>query len=386
MYKYETRFLISHDLVTNNKLHTKKIEITFLIKSLFYIFTDYRTVSDNEVFFGSPMEVDDIPEYEIMQWHEPRGRENLRIVTISEASDFVPLINEENASDQILIPTKTTIRSKIGNYSITVETKPIGPNQNQNITPVSMIDKTNDGNEDPPLHRIIVRDEDIKPIIGVDKPAVISKPATSVTKPAVSIPKPAANIAKPTSTVSKPAVSISKPAVGVKPATAITIKQDTSAKPTLTISNPLASVSKPAVSIKPATAISIKPATSVKPAAIIKPVINKPAITVSKPGTTVSKPAISVNKPVTNSQKPVKQDPPKPTTPPAAASINPCKCAYGQCMCCTGPLLDLFSQKACMKVIYIPEDFAFDYTLLLNKRVLYQDKISGKFIQFSYNY
>ncbi|XP_077294496.1 uncharacterized protein LOC143917007 [Arctopsyche grandis] len=57
---------------------------------------------------------------------------------------------------------------------------------------------------------------------------------------------------------------------------------------------------------------------------------------------------------------------------------GPCTCKTGQCTCCTGPILDLIQQKACMKIVYAPEDFAFDFSMLLNNRVMYQNKVSGK--------
>ncbi|XP_047507784.1 uncharacterized protein LOC125051496 [Pieris napi] len=55
-----------------------------------------------------------------------------------------------------------------------------------------------------------------------------------------------------------------------------------------------------------------------------------------------------------------------------------CTCALGVCKCCTGPVLDLFNQKACMKVTYHPGDFAFDVAMSLNDRTLYENSMSGK--------
>ncbi|XP_073958448.1 uncharacterized protein [Choristoneura fumiferana] len=55
-----------------------------------------------------------------------------------------------------------------------------------------------------------------------------------------------------------------------------------------------------------------------------------------------------------------------------------CTCSYGVCKCCTGYVLDLFNQKACMKVTYHPGDFAFDVAMSMNDRVLYENSMSGK--------
>ncbi|XP_049878255.1 uncharacterized protein LOC126375364 [Pectinophora gossypiella] len=55
-----------------------------------------------------------------------------------------------------------------------------------------------------------------------------------------------------------------------------------------------------------------------------------------------------------------------------------CTCSLGVCKCCTGLIMDLFSQKACMKVTYHPGDFAFDVAMSWNDRVLYENSMSGK--------
>ncbi|XP_045539494.1 uncharacterized protein LOC123722263 [Papilio machaon] len=57
---------------------------------------------------------------------------------------------------------------------------------------------------------------------------------------------------------------------------------------------------------------------------------------------------------------------------------RPCSCALGVCKCCTGPILDLFKQKACMKITYHPGDFAFDVAMSMNDRILYENSMSGK--------
>ncbi|CAG4965419.1 unnamed protein product [Colias eurytheme] len=55
-----------------------------------------------------------------------------------------------------------------------------------------------------------------------------------------------------------------------------------------------------------------------------------------------------------------------------------CTCSLGVCKCCTGYVLDLFKQKACMRVTYHPGDFAFDVAMSMNDRILYENSISGK--------
>ncbi|KAM3967592.1 uncharacterized protein ACR2FA_011143 [Aphomia sociella] len=55
-----------------------------------------------------------------------------------------------------------------------------------------------------------------------------------------------------------------------------------------------------------------------------------------------------------------------------------CTCSQGVCKCCTGYFMDLINQKACLKVIYTPGDFAFDVVMSLNDRILYENSMSGK--------
>lgn len=56
---------------------------------------------------------------------------------------------------------------------------------------------------------------------------------------------------------------------------------------------------------------------------------------------------------------------------------RPCTCTLGVCKCCTGPVMDLFNQKACMKVTYHPGDFAFDVAMSWNDRILYENSMTG---------
>ncbi|XP_021700084.1 uncharacterized protein LOC110676455 [Aedes aegypti] len=53
---------------------------------------------------------------------------------------------------------------------------------------------------------------------------------------------------------------------------------------------------------------------------------------------------------------------------------NGCQCSNGLCSCCTG----VFSLRGCMNLTYIPEEFAFDFRMLVNNRVLYRNRVSGK--------
>uniref|UniRef100_A0A1B0D145 Uncharacterized protein n=1 Tax=Phlebotomus papatasi TaxID=29031 RepID=A0A1B0D145_PHLPP len=57
---------------------------------------------------------------------------------------------------------------------------------------------------------------------------------------------------------------------------------------------------------------------------------------------------------------------------------RPCRCMNGLCACCTGVLMDAFKTKGCMNLRYIPEDFAFQFEMKMNERVLYKNRISGK--------
>ncbi|XP_049300854.1 uncharacterized protein LOC125774723 [Anopheles funestus] len=55
-------------------------------------------------------------------------------------------------------------------------------------------------------------------------------------------------------------------------------------------------------------------------------------------------------------------------------SANPCKCLHGICSCCLG----VFSMNGCANLTYIPEDFAFEFRMIFNNRVLTKNRISGK--------
>lgn len=60
----------------------------------------------------------------------------------------------------------------------------------------------------------------------------------------------------------------------------------------------------------------------------------------------------------------------------AVSSRIPCECKNGICTCCVGGFF--FSNKGCMKIKYMPEDFAFELRMLFNDNILYKNTISGK--------
>lgn len=71
------------------------------------------------------------------------------------------------------------------------------------------------------------------------------------------------------------------------------------------------------------------------------------------------------------------QIPPVTTDPvQQVTSRIPCECISGICSCCVGGFF--FSNKACMKLKYVPEDFAFEFRMMFNKHVLYKNTLSGK--------
>ncbi|XP_035896295.1 uncharacterized protein LOC118505099 [Anopheles stephensi] len=59
---------------------------------------------------------------------------------------------------------------------------------------------------------------------------------------------------------------------------------------------------------------------------------------------------------------------------PFGSPSSPCKCLHGICSCCLG----VFSLNGCANLTYIPEDFAFEFRMIFNNRVLTKNRISGK--------
>lgn len=73
----------------------------------------------------------------------------------------------------------------------------------------------------------------------------------------------------------------------------------------------------------------------------------------------------------------------KPQIPPvngdpvqAVQQRIPCECKKGICSCCLGGFF--FNNKGCMKIRYMPEDFAFELKMTFNENVLYKNTMSGK--------
>lgn len=60
----------------------------------------------------------------------------------------------------------------------------------------------------------------------------------------------------------------------------------------------------------------------------------------------------------------------------AVTSRIPCECTGGICSCCISGFF--FTNKGCMKIKYIPEDFAFELRMTFNDNVLYKNVMSGK--------
>lgn len=60
----------------------------------------------------------------------------------------------------------------------------------------------------------------------------------------------------------------------------------------------------------------------------------------------------------------------------AVQSRIPCECKNGICSCCIGGFL--FNNRGCMKIKYMPEDFAFELRMTFNDNTLYKNTMSGK--------
>lgn len=74
-----------------------------------------------------------------------------------------------------------------------------------------------------------------------------------------------------------------------------------------------------------------------------------------------------------------KQMPPLTSNPIQSVTNRiPCTCKNGLCGCCTGGILAYFNSKGCMKLKYIPEDFSFEFKMMMNDVTLYKNKVSGK--------
>lgn len=57
---------------------------------------------------------------------------------------------------------------------------------------------------------------------------------------------------------------------------------------------------------------------------------------------------------------------------------SPCECQNGICGCCTGMLFSALRQLGCLNITYHPEDFSFEFKMLMNNAVLYKNRMSGR--------
>uniref|UniRef100_A0A1B6I8M1 DUF4773 domain-containing protein n=1 Tax=Homalodisca liturata TaxID=320908 RepID=A0A1B6I8M1_9HEMI len=80
--------------------------------------------------------------------------------------------------------------------------------------------------------------------------------------------------------------------------------------------------------------------------------------------------------------RPLAEESPALVTSSRPTTRYPCRCANGVCSCCTGVILENFNvpirSRACANVTYAPEDFAFNFKLLFNNRILYNAQVSAK--------
>lgn len=62
----------------------------------------------------------------------------------------------------------------------------------------------------------------------------------------------------------------------------------------------------------------------------------------------------------------------------ASAFRRPCDCQKGICGCCTGMLFSALRQVGCMNITYHPDDFSFEFKMLMNNAVLYKNRVTGR--------
>lgn len=60
------------------------------------------------------------------------------------------------------------------------------------------------------------------------------------------------------------------------------------------------------------------------------------------------------------------------------AGRSPCECHNGVCGCCTGMLFSALRQLGCLNITYDPENFAFEFEMLMNNAVLYKNRVTGR--------
>ncbi|XP_055311069.1 uncharacterized protein LOC129573918 isoform X2 [Sitodiplosis mosellana] len=66
------------------------------------------------------------------------------------------------------------------------------------------------------------------------------------------------------------------------------------------------------------------------------------------------------------------------TIAPASALRRPCECHKGVCGCCTGMLFSALRQLGCMNITYHPDDFSFEFKMIMNNAVLYKNRVTGR--------
>lgn len=57
---------------------------------------------------------------------------------------------------------------------------------------------------------------------------------------------------------------------------------------------------------------------------------------------------------------------------------RPCECDKGVCGCCTGMLFSALRQMGCLNITYHPEDFSFEFKMIMNNAVLYKNRVTGR--------
>lgn len=62
----------------------------------------------------------------------------------------------------------------------------------------------------------------------------------------------------------------------------------------------------------------------------------------------------------------------------ASTFRRPCECDNGVCGCCTGMLFSALRQMGCLNITYHPDDFSFEFKMLMNNAVLYKNRVTGR--------
>lgn len=57
---------------------------------------------------------------------------------------------------------------------------------------------------------------------------------------------------------------------------------------------------------------------------------------------------------------------------------RPCECDKGVCGCCTGMLFSALRQLGCLNITYHPDDFSFEFKMIMNNAVLYKNRVTGR--------